>query len=84
MRYTNSKQFVKSKLSEKSSLISISSELKRDDDDPLRMRSLSVTFLCIFIASMTFLVPSISVFFGRPSSQGNDKTSFHLIKKDGS
>ncbi len=84
MRYSNSKQFFKSKLSENPSQIYVSSELERDDDDPLRMRSLSIAFLGIFIASMTFLVPSISVFFGRPSSQGNDKTSFHLIKKDGS
>ena len=85
MRYTNSKQFVKSKLSEKSSLITISSELQRDDDeDPLSIRTLSLTFLGIFIASLTILLPSISIFLGRPSSQGNEITTFHLIKKDGS
>ena len=84
MRYTNSKQFVKSKLSEKSSLITISSELERDDDDPLSMRRVSITFLGIIIASLTILVPSISILLGRPLSQGNEITSFHLIKKDGS
>ena len=84
MRYTNSKQFVKSKLSEKPSLITISSELERDNDDPLSMRSLSISFLGIIIAFLTILLPSISVLLGRPLSQGNEITSFHLIKKDGS
>ena len=84
-RYTNSKRFVKSNLSEKSSLITISSELERDDDDdPLSMRSLSISFLGIIIASLTILLPSISILLGRPLSQGNEITSFHLIKKDGS
>ena len=84
MRYTNSKQFVKSNLREKSSLITISSELERDDDDPLSIRSLSISFLGIIIASLTILLPSISILLGRPLSQGNEITSFHLIKKDGS
>ena len=84
MRYTNSKQFVKSNLSEKSSLITISSELERDDDDPLSVRRLSISFLGIIIASLTILLPSISILLGRPLSQGNEITSFHLIKKDGS
>ena len=84
MRYTNSKQFVESKLSENSSLITISSELERDDDDPLSIRSLSISFLGIMIASLTILLPSISILLGRPLSQGNEITSFHLIKKDGS
>ncbi len=84
MKYTNSKQFVESKLSEQSSLITISSELERDDDDPLSMRSLSISFLGIIIASLTFLLPSISILLGRPLSQRNEINSFHLIKKDGS
>ena len=84
MRYTNSKRFVKSNLSENSSLITISSELERDDDDPLSMRSLSISFLGIIIAFLTILLPSICILFARPLSQGNDITSFHLIKKDGS
>ena len=84
MKYTNSKQFVKSKLSEKTSLITISSEFERDDDDPLSIRSLSISFFGIIIASLTILLPSISILLGRPLSQGNEITSFHLIKKDGS
>ena len=84
MRYTNSKRFVKSNLSEKSSLITISSELERDDDDPLSMRSLSISFLGIIIASLTILLPSICILLARPLSQGNEITPFHLIKKDGS
>ena len=84
MKYTNSKQFVKSKLSENASLITISSEFKRDDEDPLSMRSLSISFIGILIASLTILLPSISILLGRPLSQGNEINSFHLIKKDGS
>ena len=84
MRHTNSKRFVKSNSSEKSSLITISSEFERDDDDPLSMRSLSISFFGIIIASLTILLPSISILLGRPLSQGNEITSFHLSKKDGS
>ena len=84
MRYTNSKQFVKSNLSEKSSLITISSESERDDDDPLSIRNLSISFLGIILASLTFLLPSISILLARPLSQKNEITFFHLIKKDGS
>ena len=70
MKYTNSKQFVKSNLSEKSSLITISSELERDDDDdPLSIGVLSISFLGIMIASLTILLPSISILLGRPLSQ---------------
>ena len=84
MRYTNSKQFVESKLSENASFITISSEFERDDDDPLSMRSLSITFLGILIASLTILLPSISVLLDRPISHENEIISIHLIKKDGS
>ena len=85
MKYTNSKQFVESKLSENSSLITISSELERDDDDDhLIIRSLSISFLGIIIALLAILLPSISVLLGRPLSQRNEINSFHLIKKDGS
>ena len=84
MRYTNSKQFVEGNLRENSYFIAISSVLERDDDDPLSMRSLSISFLGIIIASLTILLPSISILLGRPLSQGNEITSFHLIKKDGS
>ncbi len=84
MKYTNSEQFVKSKLSEKSSLITISSELERDNDEPFNMKSLSISLLGIIIASLTILLPSISILLGRPLSQGNEINSFNLIKKDGS
>ena len=85
MKYTNSKQFVEGKLSENSSLITISSKLERDDDDdPLSIRSLSLSFIGIIIASLTIFLPSISILLARPLSQENEITSFHLIKKDGS
>ena len=85
MKYTNSKQFVEGKLRENTPLITISSELVRDDDDdPLSMKGISIYFLGIIIASMTILLPSISILLGRPLSQGNEITSFHLINKDGS
>ena len=84
MKFTNSKQFVKSKLSEESSLITVSSELERDDDDPLSIKSLSITSLGIMIAFLTFLLPSVSILLGRPSSQVNEITTKQLIQKDGS
>ena len=84
MKYTNSKQFVESKISEKSSLITISSEFEKDDDDPLSIRRLSVTFFGIMIASLTFLLPSICILLVRPLSQDNEITSFYSSKKDGS
>ena len=86
MKYTNSKQFVEGNLRDNSYLITISSELVRDDDDddPLGMRSLSISFLGILIASLTILLPSISILLGRPLSQGNEISTLHLIKKDGS
>ena len=84
MKFTNSKQFVESKISENSSLISISSELERDDDDHLSVSRLSISFLGIIIASLTILLPSIGILLGRPLSQGNEITSSQLIKKDGS
>ena len=85
MKYTNSKQFVEGKLSEDSSLVTISSELVRDDDDdPLSIRSLSISFIGLIIALMTILLPTVSILLVRPSSQGNEINSFQLIKKDGS
>ena len=84
MKYTNSTQFVENKISENTSLISISSELERDDDDPLSFGRLSVSFLGVILASLTILLPSIGILLGRPLPQGNKINSFHLIKKDGS
>ncbi len=84
MSYTKSKHFRKSQLSEESSLGSIQSDFERDDDDPLSIRSLSITSLGIIFAFLTFLLPSISVLIGRPLSQGKEVIFNHDFKKDGS
>ena len=84
MSYTKSKYFIKSKSSEKSSLGSIESDFEIDDDDPLSIRSLSITSLGFIFAFLTFLLPSISILIGRPFSQGNEVIFNHDFKKDGS
>ena len=84
MSYTKSKHFRKSQLSEESSLISAKSDFESDDDDPLSIRSLSITSLGIIFAFLTFLLPSISVLIGRPLSQGKEVIFNHDFKKDGS
>ena len=83
MSITKSKHFTKSQLSEESYLGSSLSDFERDDDDPLSIRSLSMTSLGIIFAFLTFLLPSISIFIGRPFSQGNEVISNHDFKKDG-
>ena len=83
MSYTKSKQFIQSKLSEESSLDSARNDFERDDDDPLSMRSLSVTSLGIIFAFLTILLPSISILIGRPLSQGNEIIHNQDFKKDG-
>ena len=84
MSYTKSKHFIKSKSSEESSLGSLQNDFERDDDDPLSIRSLSITSLGIIFAFLTFLLPSISIFIGRPFSQENEVIFNHDFKKDGS
>ena len=84
MNYTKIKHFVKSKSSEESSIGSALSDFERDDDDPLSIRSLSISSLGIFLAFMTFLLPSIGILIGRPSSLGNEVIFNHDFKKDGS
>ena len=84
MSFTKSKQFIKSKPSEESPLGSARSDLERDDDDPLSIRSLSITSLGIIFAFLTFLLPSISILIGRPLSQGNEMIQNYDFKKDGS
>lgn len=85
MRYTKSKHFVKVKLNEQFSLEHVSGDLEREDDDePLSIRTLSITFLGIIIVSLTILLPLISVLLGRPLSQGNEIIFHHSNKKDGS
>ena len=84
MRNTQSKHFVESKLSEKTSLSNSSGDFERDDDDPLSIRSLFITSLGIIIVLFTILLPSIGVLLGRPFSQGNEVIFNHSNKKDGS
>ena len=84
MSYTKSKHFIKSKSSEESSLGSIQSDFERDDDDPLSIRTLSITSLGIILAFLTFLIPSISILIGRPFFQENEVIFNYDIKKDGS
>ena len=84
MSYTKLKHFKKSKSSEESSLGSIQSDFDRDDDDPLSIRSFSITSLGIIFAFMTFILPSISILIGRPLSKGNEVIFNHDFKKDGS
>ena len=83
MSYTKSKQFIKSKSSEESSLGSAQSDFERDDDDPLSIRSLSITSLGIIFAFLTILLPSISILIGRPLSQGNEIIHNNDFEKDG-
>jgi len=84
LSYTKSKQFIQSKSSEESSKGSARSDFERDDDDPLSIRSLSLTSLGIFFAFLTILLPSISILIGRPFSQGKEVIINHDFKKDGS
>ena len=84
MSYTKSKHFIQSKSSEESSLGSAPSDFERDDDDPLSIRSLSITSLGIIFAFLAFLLPSVSVLIGRPFSEGNEVIFNHDFKKDGS
>ena len=73
-----------SKSSEESSLGSVESDFERDDDDPLSIRSLSISSLGIIFALLTFLIPSISILIGRPLSRGNEVIFNHDLIKDGS
>ena len=83
MSYTKSKQFIQTKSSEESSLDSIQSDFERDDDDPLSIRSLSISSIGIIFAILTFLLPSISILIGRPLPQGNEIIQNYDFKKDG-
>ncbi len=84
MSYTKSKHFIKNNSREEFSLGSFQSDFERDDDDPLSIRTLSITSLGIIFAFLTFLLPSISILIGRPFSQGNEIIFNHDFKKDGS
>ena len=84
MSYTKSKYVTKSKLSEEPSLGSAQSDFERDDDDPLSIRSISITSFGVVYAFLTFFLPSISILIGRPLSKGNEVTFSRDFKKDGS
>ena len=84
MSYRKSKQFIQSKSSEESYHGSARSDFERDDDDdPLSIRSLSITSLGIIFAFLTIFLPSTSILIGRPLSQGNEIIHNHDFKKDG-
>ena len=83
MSYTKSKRFIQSKSSDESSLGSALSDFERDDDDPLSIRSLSISSLGIIFAFLTILLPSISILICRPLSQGIEIIHNHDFKKDG-
>ena len=83
MSYTKSKQFIQSKSSEESFHGSARNDFERDDDDPLSIRSLSITSLGIIFALLTFLLPSICILIGRPFSKGNEVSFSRDLKKDG-
>ena len=83
MSYTKSKHFIKSQISKESSLGSAQSDFEKDDDDPLSIRSLSISILGIIFAFLTFLLPSISILIGRPLSQVNEVIHYQDFKKDG-
>ena len=83
MSYTKSKQFIQSKSSEEASHDSARNDFERDDDDPLSIRSLSITSLGIIFAFLTIFLPSISILIGRPLSQGNEIIHNNDFKKDG-
>jgi len=61
LSFTKSKQFIQSKSSEESSHGSARSDFERDDDDPLSIRSLSITSLGIIFGSYSsiLLAPSL-------------------------
>ena len=83
MSYTKSKLFIQSKSSEESSHDSARNDFERDDDDPLSIRSLSITSLGIIFAILTIFLHSISILIGRPLSQGKEIIHNHNLKKDG-
>ena len=83
MSYTKSKHFTKRQLSEESYLSSSLNDFEKDDDDPLSIRSLSITSLGIIFAFLTIFLPSISILIGRPLSQGNEIINYNDFKKDG-
>jgi len=58
-------------------------KIEIDDDDPLSIKSLSITSLGIIFALLTILLPTLSILIGRPLSQGSEIIHNHDLKKDG-
>ena len=84
MGYTKSKNLVQSKLRDEHSLDTLSGDFERDDDDdPLSIRSLSISFIGIIIALLTILVPLISVLIENSISRADEIILKKSIKKDG-
>ena len=85
MSFKKSKHNTKRQLGEEFPIDSNLSDFERDDDDdPLSIRSLSITSLGIIFAFLTFLLPSISILIGRPFSHGSEVIFNQDFKKDGS
>ena len=84
MGYTKSKNFVQSKSRDEHSLIALSGDFERDDDDdPSSIKSLSISFIGIIIALLTILIPLVSVLIENSTSQADEIILKKTIKKDG-
>ena len=83
MSYTKSEQLIQKKSIEESSLGSARNDFEKDDEDPLSIRRLSITSLGIIFAFLTIFLPSISILFSRPLTQGTGIIQNHDFKKDG-
>ena len=83
LRYSKSLYFDELKLKDKDLLNAVQSDFERDEDEPLSIKSLSITFVGITIAFLIVLIPSISVLIDKPISQENEIISNQSLKKDG-
>ena len=84
MGYTKSKNLVQSKLRDEHSLGTLSGDFEReDDDDPLSIRSLSLSFIGMIIALFTILIPVFSVLIETSMPQADEIILKKSIKKDG-
>jgi len=79
----NPKKFVSSNSSENSLLSSNLEDLNKDDDDPLSLKGKSISVLGLILASLTIVLPVISVFLERPFLQNYGVISTQRFKKDG-
>ena len=79
----NPKQLVRSNSTKESFPFSKREELGKEDDDPLSIRGKSISILGFFMAIMTIVLPSVSVFLERPLLQEYGVISNQSLKKDG-